>query len=225
MRVLIIEDEPAIGSILVRALDRAGFLPTLVADGEAGWAKGDAEPFHLAILDMNLPKLDGLSILKRWRADGVKLPVLVASARGSWTERVDALNAGADDYIVKPFVVDEVIARIHAVLRRGAGQAENLIRDGDLTIDLRFRTVSDVSGQIDLTPLEFRILTALIRAPGETISQASLCEAVYGDHELRRENAIEAAVMRLRRKIGPDRIITRRGYGYMWNPTDSIGQI
>jgi DNA-binding response OmpR family regulator len=214
MRVLIIEDEPEIGSILVRALDRAGFLPTLVADGEAGWAKGDTEPFHLAILDMNLPKLDGL-----------KLPVLVASARGSWTERVDALNAGADDYIVKPFIVDEVIARIHAVLRRGAGQAENLIRDGELTIDLRFRSVSDGSGQIDLTPLEFRILTALIRAPGETISQASLCEDVYGDHELRRENAIEAAVMRLRRKIGPDRIMTRRGYGYVWNPIDAIGQI
>ncbi|MCE2891943.1 MAG: response regulator transcription factor [Aquidulcibacter sp.] len=222
MRVLIIEDEPEIGSMLVRALDRAGFIPTLVSDGEAGWAQGDTEPFILAILDMNLPRLDGLSILKRWRADGVKLPVLVASARGSWTERVDALNAGADDYIVKPFVLDEVIARMHAVLRRGAGKADNLIRDGDLTIDLRFRSVSDRSGQIDLTPLEFRILAALIRAPGETISQASLCEDVYGDHELRRENAIEAAVMRLRRKIGPNRIMTRRGYGYIWTLHDDL---
>lgn len=216
MRVLIIEDEPQIGSMLVRALDRAGFIPTLVADGEDGWAQGDTEPFILAILDMNLPKLDGLSVLKRWRADGVTLPVLIASARGSWTERVDALNAGADDYIVKPFVVDEVIARIHAVLRRGVGKADNLVRDGDLTIDLRARSVSDRSGAIDLTPLEFRILTSLIRAPGETVSQARLCEDVYGDQELRRENAIEAAVMRLRRKIGPKRIITRRGYGYVW---------
>ena len=220
MRVLIIEDEPEIGSMLVRALERAGFLPTLVSDGETGWAKGDTEPFTLASLDMNLPRLDGLSILKRWRADGVKLPVLVASARGSWTERVDALNAGADDYIVKPFVLDEVIARIHAVLRRGAGQAENVVKDGDLSIDLRHRNVTDASGQIDLTPLEFRILCALIRSPGVTLSQASLCEDVYGDHELRRENAIEAAVMRLRRKIGPDRIMTRRGYGYQWNHRD-----
>ncbi|WP_085339659.1 response regulator transcription factor [Aquidulcibacter paucihalophilus] len=216
MRVLIIEDEPEIGSMLSRALDHAGFIPTLVSDGEAGWAQGDTEPFILAILDMNLPKLDGLSVLKRWRADGVTLPVLIASARGSWTERVDALNAGADDYIVKPFVVDEVIARIHAVLRRGVGKADNLVRDGDLTIDLRARSVSDRSGPIELTPLEFRILTSLIRAPGETISQARLCEDVYGDQELRRENAIEAAVMRLRRKIGPKRIMTRRGYGYVW---------
>ena len=216
MRVLIIEDEPEIGSMLARALDRAGFIPILVSDGENGWAQGDTEPFILAILDMNLPKLDGLSVLKRWRADGVTLPVLIASARGNWTERVDALNAGADDYIVKPFVVDEVIARIHAVLRRGVGKADNLIRDGDLTIDLRARSASDRSGAIDLTPLEFRILAALIRAPGETISQARLCEDVYGDRELRRENAIEAAVMRLRRKIGQKRIITRRGYGYAW---------
>lgn len=223
MRVLIIEDEPEIGSMLARALERAGFLPTLVTDGEEGWARGDTEHFLVAILDMNLPKLDGLSVLKRWRGDGVKLPVLVVSARGNWSERVDALNAGADDYIVKPFVLDEVLARIHAVVRRGAGQADNIIKDGDLSIDLRSRVVSDRSGQIDLTPLEFRILSALVRAPGENLSQASLCEEVYGDHELRRENAIEAAVMRLRKKIGSDRIMTRRGYGYQWTQRHGTG--
>ncbi|GBF58955.1 virulence transcriptional regulatory protein PhoP [Candidatus Phycosocius bacilliformis] len=223
MRVLIIEDEPEIGSMLARALERAGFLPTLVTDGEEGWERGDTELFLVAILDMNLPKLDGLSVLKRWRAEGVKLPVLVVSARGNWSERVDALNAGADDYIVKPFVLDEVLARIHAVVRRGAGQADNIIRDGDLTIDLRFRAVSDSSGPIDLTPLEFRILSALVRAPGKNLSQASLCEEVYGDHELRRENAIEAAMMRLRKKIGSDRIMTRRGYGYQWKQRHGSG--
>lgn len=218
MRILVIEDEPDIGAGLVRSLGQAGFVAELARDGESGWAMGDLDPFSAAVLDLNLPRLDGLSVLRRWRADGIAMPVLVLSARSSWTERVDALDAGADDYLVKPFAVEELVARLNAILRRGAGLAANEVRDGDLVVDLRRRTVRTAAGPVELTALEFRLLRALLARPGEALSQADLSQAVYGDHETRRDNAIEAAVMRLRRKVGRQRIETRRGFGYAWQP-------
>ena len=224
MRILLVEDEPEIGAGLVRLLKRAGFVPELVADGETGWATGDLEPFAAAVLDLNLPRLDGLSVLRRWRADSVVMPVLVLSARGTWIDRVEALNAGADDYMVKPFAAEEVVARLHAILRRGAGLAANELRDGDLGIDLRARTARNQDGPIDLTPLEFRLLHVLLSKAGEAVSQAELCEALYDNHEARRDNAVEAAIMRLRRKVGRDRIETRRGFGYCWRPVARAGK-
>lgn len=218
MRVLIVEDEEPIARGLERGLERAGFQPEVSRDGEAGWALGDVEPFAAAILDLGLPRLDGLSVLRRWRSDGIAMPVMVVSARDSWTQRVEALNAGADDYLVKPFVMDELVARLHAILRRGAGRAANALEDGDLLVDLAARRASLAGQPLDLTALEFRLLHTLVHRAGETVSQAELGEALYGDRLDRRDNAIEAAIMRLRRKVGRERIATRRGFGYAWRP-------
>jgi two-component system, OmpR family, response regulator len=220
MRVLVVEDEPVLADALSRSLQRAGFLSQIASDGELGWALGDTEPFVAIMLDLNLPSLDGLSILRRWRADGINTPVVVLSARSSWSVRVEALHAGADDFLVKPFVMDEVIARLHAILRRGGGHARSWIEQDGLAVDLRTRSVWRDGEPVSLTALEFRLLQALISRPGEAIAQAELTQAVHGDHFERRENAIEALVMRLRRKIGTDVIITRRGFGYLWRTAD-----
>jgi DNA-binding response OmpR family regulator len=220
MRILVVEDEPAIAATLAQGLAQAGFVPLVAADGETGWASADVDPFAAAILDLGLPRLDGLSVLRRWRADGIALPVLVLSARPGWTERVEALNAGADDFLVKPFAMDEVIARLRAILRRAAGLAVNRLEAGGLVIDLSARRATLDGAELALTPLEFRLLKALVHRPGEPVSQVDLAGAVYAHHDSRHDNAIEAAIARLRRKVGHGRIRTRRGYGYVWSWED-----
>jgi two-component system OmpR family response regulator len=215
MRVLVVEDEVVIAAELLRALGAAGFAAEHTRDGDTAWQRGGVEPFDAAILDLGLPRMDGLSLIRRWRAEGVGFPILVLSARGAWASRVEAIDAGADDFIVKPFAMEEVLARLRAVLRRSAGRASNLVRVGDLVLDLRARRMTRGGEPVELTPLEFRLLAYLMHHPGRAVHQTELTEHLYAQEAERGDNAVEALVARLRRKVGADVIRTRRGHGYV----------
>lgn len=214
MRVLVVEDEAVVADSLRHWLERSGFSVELADNGEDGWFLGDTEDFSAAILDLGLPVLDGLTVLKRWRANGRSMPVIVLTARGSWIERVEGIDAGADDYLPKPFEMEELRARLHAVLRRSAGQSTNSLVVGPLAIETRRKSVTNAGVPIDLTPLEFRLLATLALSAGFVVAASELLDQLYGhDHE-KDVNTLEALVGRLRRKIGADRIVTRRGMGY-----------
>jgi DNA-binding response OmpR family regulator len=215
MRVLVVEDEAGIAADLVRALEAAGFATEHAADGNSAWLRGSIEPFDAAILDLGLPGIDGLSLIRRWRAEGVVFPILVLSARGTWTTRVEAIDAGADDYLVKPFAIEELLARLRAVLRRSAGRASNVLEVGDLVLDLRARRLTMRGQPVELTPLEFRLLAYLMHHQGRAVHQTELSEHLYADEADRGDNAVEALVARLRRKVGGNAIRTRRGHGYV----------
>lgn len=215
MRILVVEDEAGIAADLLRALGAAGFAVEHAADGDTAWQRGGVEPFDAAILDLGLPRIDGLSLIRRWRAEGVGFPILVLSARGAWATRVEAIDAGADDFIVKPFAMEEVLARLRAVLRRAAGRASNLLRVGDLALDLRARRLARGGEPVELTPLEFRLLAYLMHHAGRAVHQTELTEHLYAEDAERGDNAVEALVARLRRKVGADAIRTRRGHGYV----------
>jgi DNA-binding response OmpR family regulator len=215
MRVLVVEDEPGIAQDLLRALGAAGFAAEHAADGDAAWQRGGVEPFDAAVLDLGLPRMDGLSLIRRWRAEGVAFPILVLSARGAWMTRVEAIDAGADDFVVKPFAMEELLARLRAVLRRAAGAASNGLTVGELALDLRTRRLTRGGQPVELTPLEFRLLAYLMHHAGRAVHQTELTEHLYADEADRGDNAIEALVARLRRKVGADAIRTRRGHGYV----------
>ncbi|MEZ5532124.1 MAG: response regulator transcription factor [Steroidobacteraceae bacterium] len=215
MRALLVEDDPAVSADLAQALRAAAFVVDLAADGEEAWYRGDTEDYDLVVLDLGLPKLDGLSVLKRWRAAERSFPVLILSARGDWTEKVDGIEAGADDYLAKPFEMGELIARVRALVRRAAGQASPVLSFGRLKLDTR-RMTATVDGQpLRLSPLEFRFIDYLAHQPGRAVSAGELAEHLYGAFEPADSNAIEALVVRLRRKLGPNIIETRRGFGYL----------
>jgi DNA-binding response OmpR family regulator len=215
MRALVIEDDPDVGPDVARALRAAGFVVDLADNGEDGWFKGDVEEYDAAILDLGLPRLDGLSVLAKWRANERYLPVLILSARGDWTEKVEGIEAGADDYLAKPFEMGELITRVRALVRRRAGHAAALLKIGDLKIDTR-RMTAELSGvRLSLSQLEFRLLNYLAHQPGRAVSASELAEHLYGSGDADDNNAIEQLVVRLRRKIGSDRIETRRGFGYV----------
>jgi two-component system OmpR family response regulator len=215
VRVLVVEDEDEIARDLQRSLELAGFAVERSRSGADAWERGSVEPFDAAILDLNLPHLDGVSVLRRWRSEAVAFPILVLSARPDWTTRVEAIDAGADDYLVKPFAMEELLARLRAVLRRSAGSATNLVKHGGLTLDARARRLTVNGALVALTPLEFRLLAYLLHHRGRVVSQAEICDHLYADDRDRRDNAIEAAIARLRRKIGVTFIQTRRGHGYI----------
>jgi DNA-binding response OmpR family regulator len=215
MRVLVIEDEAELAGDLIRILGASGFAADHVADGVEAWERGGIESFDAAILDMGLPRMDGLSVLRRWRAEGVALPVLVLSARGDWTTRVEVIDAGADDYLVKPFAMEELLARLRAILRRAHGRASNVERVGDLALDTRARRLSVAGRPVDLTPLEFRLLAYLVQHRGRAVHQTELVEHLYATDAERSDNAVEAVIARLRRKLGRDVVQTRRGHGYV----------
>lgn len=214
MRILIVEDETIVAKNIAETLEGAGFITDISADGEDAWFKGATENYAAVIMDLGLPKLDGLSVIKRWRGEGLDFPVIVLSARGSWAERVDGIDSGADDYLGKPFQMQELLARLRALLRRSGGVAKSTIDVGPLTINLRDRIV-EVAGQaIALTPLEFRLVQFLAMQKGRVVTQTELADALYEHDHNRDANAIEAVVSRLRRKLGNDLIKTRRGFGY-----------
>jgi len=215
MRVLVVEDEAGIAADLLRTLAAAGFAAEHAADGDSAWLRGGFEPFDAAILDLGLPRIDGLSLIRRWRADGVTFPILVISARGAWTTRVEAIDAGADDFLVKPFVIEELHARLRAVLRRCAGRAANTMRIGELALDVRARRLTRGGRPVELTPLEFRLLSYLMHHADRAVHQTELTEHLYAAEAERGDNAVEALVARLRRKVGPAAIRTRRGHGYV----------
>jgi DNA-binding response OmpR family regulator len=214
MRVLVVEDEAAVASSIKTWLERSGFKVDLASNGEDAWFLGDTEEFAAVVLDLGLPKLDGLSVLKRWRAAGRTVPVIILSARGTWMERVEGIDAGADDYVLKPFQMEELLARLHAVLRRSAGQAMNTLTIGNLVVDQRRKTVTANGVPVDLTPLEFSLLSCFLLRPGEVMSASDLLDQVYGHDNEKDANVLEALLGRLRRKIGSDVIATRRGQGY-----------
>lgn len=215
MRALVVEDDPDVGPDVVRALEQAGFVVELSTDGEDAWFQGDVENYDLVVLDLGLPMLDGLSVLRKWRSGGRRHPVLILSARGDWTEKVEGIEAGADDYLAKPFEMGELVTRAKALVRRTAGHAAAVVEAGKLRIDTRNQAVTVDGAAIALTQLEFRLLNYLAHQPGRAVPAGELAEHLYGADEPSDANAIEALVLRLRRKVGADAIRTRRGFGYL----------
>lgn len=228
MRVLVVEDDPATVDVLTRALTAAGYLVEQTGEGEDAWFLGDTEPYAAAILDLGLKGMDGLAVLKRWRAAGRDLPVLILTARGDWSERVEGIDAGADDYLPKPFRVEEVLARLRALLRRASGQGAPVLRAGGLTLDPRQMRVALDGVPIHLSPQEYRLLAVLLHHKGTVVSQGELADQIYGDGIERDTNGVEVLVGRLRRKLGSDLIQTRRGFGYLVQdpdpPPPAVGQ-
>lgn len=215
MRILVLEDDLAISATIRTALDRAGLLVEVEHDGQDGWFRGDTEEFDAAILDLGLPVLDGLTVLKRWRKAGRKLPVLVLTARGNWDERVEGIDAGADDYLTKPFRVEELVARVRALLRRAAGHPAPVIELGELSLDTRQMRVARGGIAIPLSPQEFRLVSYLMHHRNRVVPQQELTDHLYfGDIELE-SNPVEVLVRRVRQKLGVDSIRTRRGFGYI----------
>jgi two-component system OmpR family response regulator len=215
MRVLLVEDEPGVADSVRGALESAGFVVDHVVDGETAWFKGGTEAYSAVILDLGLPGLDGLSVLKRWRNEGRDFPVLILTARGSWSERVEGIDAGADDYLPKPFRVEELLARLRAILRRATGQANPLINIGPLTLDTRQMRVAMNGSPVHLSPQEYRLVSYLAQHAGRVVSQLELTEQLYAQDFERESNAVEVAVGRVRKKLGNGLIETRRGFGYI----------
>ncbi len=214
MRALIVEDDRRIAEDLTRALGSVGFRVEAATDGEKAWFLGGTESYDLIVLDLGLPRLDGLSVLKRWRAEGVTSPVLILTARGSWKERVEGIDAGADDYLPKPFRMEELLARARALVRRIGGQAASLQSVGEIAIDLNRMSITLQGVPVNVTPLEFRLISYLALHRDRVISPTELLDHLYGDEDSRDTNALEAVIVRVRRKLGPGVIGTRRGFGY-----------
>lgn len=214
MRVLVVEDDPVVGPYLMRSLSEAGFVVDLATDGSDAWSRGGMEDYALVVLDLGLPRLDGLSILKRWRGEGCTFPVLILSARSDWIEKVEGIQAGADDYLGKPFAMGELIARARALIRRAAGHSCPLLAIGRLTLDTGRMTTMVDDHPVRVSPLEYRFLDLLAHRPGRFLSTSEIAEHLHGTADAADANAIEALVLRLRRKIGPDIVESRRGFGY-----------
>jgi two-component system, OmpR family, response regulator len=214
MRALVVEDDPDVGPDVARALSEAGFAVDLTTDGSDAWYKGGVEDYAVVVLDLGLPRLDGLSVLKRWRSENRSFPVLILSARGDWTEKVEGIQAGADDYLSKPFAMAELVARVRGLVRRSVGHPSPLIRVGRLTLDTA-RLVAMIDGvALRLSPLEYRLLDLLAHNPARVMTATEIAEQLHGAADVSDANAIEALVLRLRRKIGPNIVETRRGFGY-----------
>lgn len=214
MRALAVEDDPRIARDLAAALTAAGFRVESAEDGETAWFLGDTEDYDLIVLDLGLPRMDGLTALKRWRANGRETPVLILSARGTWSERVEGIDAGADDYLPKPFRMEELVARARALVRRSAGRGAAVQEVGGLVVDPTRMSVALDGRPLALSALEYRLIAFLALRPGKVVPPSELLEHLYGDEDSREANALEALVARLRRKAGPGVIGTRRGFGY-----------
>lgn len=233
MRILVVEDEPRILDDIVTTMGMAGYVVETVSDGEEAWFLGDTETYDLIILDLGLPGLDGLTVLKRWRAEGRHMPVLVLTARGAWSERVEGIDAGADDYLPKPFNPRELLARIRAVLRRQGNSSDShdastpeeqqRYHFGDFTLDLLSNALVRADQVIDLTPGDFALLEAFVARPNRILSRDALIELIKGYERSPFDRSIDVRVTRLRKKIEPNPeqpqyIRTIWGKGYMFTP-------
>jgi len=214
IRILLVEDDTEIARRLVEGLSEAGFVVEHAADGEMGLSMGRTEEFDAVILDLGLPDISGVEVLKKWRKSERAMPVLILTARDSWTEKVDGLNAGADDYITKPFHVPEVAARLRALIRRAAGASTPTLTVGEIEMTPSSGTVTLGGKSVDLTASEFRLLNYFMHRQGRVISQSELLDHLYSLDEERDPNTIEVYVARLRKKLGRDIIKTLRGLGY-----------
>ncbi len=215
MRILIVEDEAKIAAAVKDVLAHSGFVPEISTDGEDAWFRGSTEDYSAAILDIGLPKLDGLSVLRNWRNEQINMPVILLTAKGSWAERVDGIDAGADDYLVKPFHMEELVARLRALLRRTGTEKKTQLSAGPLLLDTRQMRVSVDGSPINVTPLEFKLLNYLLHNRGRVVSQEELATNIYFQDQEPDSNAVEVLLGRLRRKLKTDVIQTRRGFGYI----------
>ncbi|MEM9668832.1 MAG: response regulator transcription factor [Pseudomonadota bacterium] len=214
MRILVVEDNPDLRRQLADALSQAGYAVDLASDGEDGHFLGDTEPYDAVILDLGLPTMDGVTILERWREDGKNFPVLILTARDRWSEKVAGFDAGADDYLTKPFVTEELLARLRALLRRAAGHSAAALECGALRVDTRSARATVNGSPIKLTAHEYRVLAYLMHHQGRVVPRTELVEHIYDQDFDRDSNTIEVFIGRLRKKIGSDRIETERGLGY-----------
>ncbi|MEM5472266.1 response regulator transcription factor [Hoeflea sp. AS60] len=215
MRILLVEDDERIRRDVATALDAAGYIVDSETNGEEAWFVGDTETYAAAILDLGLPGIDGVTVLKRWRAAGRDLPVLVLTARGTWAERVEGIDAGADDYLPKPFRMEELVARLRAIIRRSGGQASPVVIVGGAELDTRQMRLSVDGLPISLSPQEYRLVAYLMLHKGRVVPQQELAEHLQSAHFERESNAIEVLVGRVRRKLPLELIETRRGFGYI----------
>jgi two-component system, OmpR family, response regulator len=221
MRILVVEDDPDLSRQLVGAFTDAGYVVDAARDGEEGHFLGDTEPYDAVVLDLGLPVMDGVSVLEKWRRAGRKMPVLILTARDRWSDKVQGFDAGADDYVAKPFHMEEVLARIRALLRRAGGHATSELSCGPLTLDPKAARVT-VNGQaVKLTSLEFRLLSYLLHHKGRVVSRAELVEHLYDQDFDRDSNTIEVFVGRLRKKLGVEVLRTIRGLGYCVTEPDN----
>ncbi len=215
MRLLVVEDDRDLNRQIVAALENAGYAVDRALDGEEGWFLGDTEPYDAIILDIGLPKRDGVSVLEAWRRAGRMTPVLILTARDRWSDKVQGFDAGADDYVAKPFHMEEVLARLRALLRRAAGHATNELVAGSVRLDARAGRVTVEGAPIKLTPHEYRLLSYLMHHAGRVVSRTEIVEHLYDQDFDRDSNTIEVFVGRLRKKLGVDIIQTVRGLGYL----------
>lgn len=222
MRLLLVEDDETLGPQVRSALQQAGYAVDLSVDGIDAEGLGDVEPYDLIVLDLGLPKRPGLTVLSNWRSRGNKVPVVILTARGSWQEKVEGFKAGADDYIGKPFQVEELLARIGAVLKRSQGAPVGPLTVEGLTLDEERQCLIDQNGNRDeLTGTEYRLLRYFMLNPGQVLSKSRLAEHVYDYDSDKDSNVMEVYVNRLRQKIGPDLIQTKRGQGYIFGTRHS----
>lgn len=220
MRLLVVEDDPDLNRQLVDALSGAGYAVDKALDGEEGHYLGDTEPYDAVILDLGLPKMDGIRILEQWRRDEKRMPVLILTARDRWNEKVAGMDAGADDYVVKPFNMEELLARVRALLRRTTGHAKSEIECGPLRLDTKMARVTYEGVPIKLTSHEYRLLAYLLHHRGRVVSRTELVEHLYEQDFDRDSNTIEVFIGRLRKKIPTDMIKTIRGLGYCLSEDD-----
>jgi len=224
MRILLVEDDKDLQRLLKKALLEAGYVVDVAADGEEGHFLGDTEPYDAVVLDLGLPKMDGVTVLERWRKAGRKMPVLILTARDRWSDKVAGFDAGADDYVAKPFYTEELLARLRALLRRAAGIASADIEVGPLRIDTRSSRVTVEGNPIKLTSLEYRLLAYLAHHKGQVLSRTDLVEHLYDQDFDRDSNTIEVFIGRLRKKLGVDVIHTVRGLGYRLDEPSAGGE-
>lgn len=217
MRLLLVEDDHELVNALLKPLKQAGYVIDVAEDGIEGEYLGNENIYDIAILDLGLPKRNGLEVLKNWRDAGNKLPVIILTARDTWQERVDGFKTGADDYLGKPFHVEELLARISALLHRSAQAAGKTLKNSDLTLDEDTQTVTTEDGQAhQLTGTEFRLLRYLLLNTGQVLSKSRLTDHLYNMDSDKDSNVIEAYIKRLRKILGKERIETRRGQGYVF---------
>ena len=214
MRVLVVEDETSLSGRLAKALADAGYAVDCAGGGEQADFLAQTERYDAVVLDLGLPKIDGLTLLRRWREAGFAAPVLILTARGAWYEKVQGIDSGADDYVAKPFRMEEVLARIRALIRRASGLAQAELRCGALALDPCTARVSLGSDPVKLTSHEYRVLSYLMHHGGQVVSRAELTEHIYAQDLDRDSNTVEVFIARLRRKLGASFIETVRGLGY-----------
>jgi two-component system response regulator PhoP len=221
MRLLVVEDEHALRTMLAEQFAQNGFIVDAASDGIEGLYYATEYPVDLAIVDLGLPELPGMELIRRMREAGKTCPVLILTARGQWQEKVEGLQAGADDYVVKPFHFEEVLARVRALLRRSGGWADSVLRSGPVSLDTRSQQVSVDGNDVELTSFEYRMLECLMLSAGKVMSKAELTDRLYNQDFERDSNTIEVFIRRLRKKLDPDSTLqpidTLRGRGYRWN--------